>query len=199
MLVTEQSPDCLGSRAGTFGAQPRWCRPRPALARLTPSNAAPNDRFRRVAAVHWHRGEGLLATHCGPTVRTAWRSTPGNLPAYRHQPVRDLAGESAHAVLPELANANNTLSICLSEIGRHEDGNCHQVRSHWQLSRMKQGAARQAELPTAAFAAPQWPASIGVHVQATAIGANRLASRLRPANALEGVPRFLIRHPRHLS
>ena len=62
---------------------------------------------------------------------------------------------------------------------------------------MKQGAARQAELPTAAFAAPQRPASIGVHVQATAFGANRLASRLRPANALEGVPRFLIRHPRN--
>jgi hypothetical protein len=52
----------------------------------------------------------------------------------------------------------------------------HQVRSDWQLSRMKQGAARQAELPTAAFAAPQRPASIDVHVQATASGQTAAAS-----------------------
>ena len=33
----------------------------------------------------------------------------------------------------------------------------------------------------------------------TAFGTNRLSRHLGPPDALEGVPRFLVRHPRHLS
>lgn len=49
----------------------------------------------------------------------------------------------------------------------------------------------------AAFALPQRAALIGQNLSAAALGAIGLPVVVRPANGLEGFPRFLIRHTRN--
>lgn len=76
----------------------------------------------------------------------------------------------------------------------HEDGDGEQIVSDRQLAAGEDRAGRDTELMIAGFAFPKVTGLVGVEREATAFRTMGLALGVGPADALERLTSFLIRH-----
>src|SRR5437879_5100508 len=78
----------------------------------------------------------------------------------------------------------------------HKDCDGQQVVTDGELPAGKDRGRCDRELVLAAYAAEHLAGLVGVAIEATAIGTDRLAFSVRPADQLESFPSLLIRHAR---